>query len=296
MTDSIVRVYENLRTLSYAPFYLAAEHELFSRHGVNVDIQTSASTTETAAGLLAGRVDVSWGGPMRVMKHHDEDPHCPLVCFCKVVGPEPFSLVGRYRNNAFKFSQLQGLRVGAVTDVPTPWLLLQEDLRREGIDPQNIDRGASGLMNENVRALADSQLDVIQVMEPFTGAALAAGGYLWHRFSARGDVAFTSFYTTREFIQTRPEACRAMSAALQQALELVQAAPIEDLTGTLISYFPDYAPRAIAAGIARYRIAGIWQHGTSLLPAEFVRLKLALLSGGFIARDVPYHDAVATLE
>ena len=42
-------------------------------------------------------VDVSWGGPMRVMMHHDADPRCPLVCFGQVVARDPFLLVGRTR-------------------------------------------------------------------------------------------------------------------------------------------------------------------------------------------------------
>ena len=46
-------------------------------------------------GLMAGRVDVSWGGPMRVMMHHNEDPACPLICFGQVVSRDPFMLIGR---------------------------------------------------------------------------------------------------------------------------------------------------------------------------------------------------------
>lgn len=40
-------------------------------------------------------MDVPWGGPTRVMMHHDADPRCPLVCFAQVVARDPFLLVGR---------------------------------------------------------------------------------------------------------------------------------------------------------------------------------------------------------
>ena len=42
-------------------------------------------------------IDITWGGPMRVMKARDQDPHSPLVCFCEVVARDPFFLVGQER-------------------------------------------------------------------------------------------------------------------------------------------------------------------------------------------------------
>ena len=79
----MLHLYENLRTISYAPFYIAETLTLFETHGVEVEMTLSASPKETALGLLEGRMDVAFGGPMRVMMHHDQDPTCPLVCFCK---------------------------------------------------------------------------------------------------------------------------------------------------------------------------------------------------------------------
>jgi NitT/TauT family transport system substrate-binding protein len=69
----------------------------------------SPSTARTATALLDGKVDVSWGGPMRVMMHHDADPRCPLVCFGQVVARDPFLLVGRARNASFSWRDLAGL-------------------------------------------------------------------------------------------------------------------------------------------------------------------------------------------
>ncbi len=123
----------------------------------------------------------------------NEDPDCPLICFCKVVGPEPFSLVGREAIDRFDFHALRDRRIGVVTEVPTPWLTLQEDLRRSGINPQALDQGPARTMADNVVALANRDVDVIQVMEPYTEATIQAGGHLWHAFAWRGDVVFTSF-------------------------------------------------------------------------------------------------------
>jgi len=70
MTNTI-KVYENLRGVVYTPFYLAVADREWEQLGIDVQVQKSPATSETAIGLMAGRVDVSWGGPMRVMMHHD---------------------------------------------------------------------------------------------------------------------------------------------------------------------------------------------------------------------------------
>ena len=49
----------NLRSVAYAPFYLAIAADEFEAAGVNAEFITSPHPSETAAGLLAGRMDVS---------------------------------------------------------------------------------------------------------------------------------------------------------------------------------------------------------------------------------------------
>ena len=80
---------ENMRAVPYVPFYLALAGGLLGSEGLDVRHVVSPSTSRTATALLDGSVDVSWGGPMRVMMHHDADPRCPLVCFGQVVGARP---------------------------------------------------------------------------------------------------------------------------------------------------------------------------------------------------------------
>src|SRR3546814_10293810 len=83
---------------------------------------------------------------MRVMLHHDADHDCPLVCFGQVVSGEPFVLVGRTPKPDFRFADLAhsadrpGPRIGVAVDVPTPWMTMQDDLRRAGIDPASLNR------------------------------------------------------------------------------------------------------------------------------------------------------------
>ena len=288
-----VRVYENLRGVVYTPFYLATVDGDWRALGLDVEVIKSPATSETAIGLMAGRVDVSWGGPMRVMMHHNEDPACPLMCFGQVVSRDPFMLIGREPMPDFRFSDLAGKRIAVAADVPTPWLTFQDDLQRVGIDPASLIRVEDRPMAENAARLEAGEIDVMHVFEPYASQAVADGyGHIWHRFAVRGDVAFTTFYATRAYLDDHPAVCEKLVTGIGHALTRMYAMPIAELTEKVSPYFPGLDPAVLAAAIDGYRAAELWARETSLPPTAIVRLKAALLSGGFLDRDMPY-DAIA---
>jgi NitT/TauT family transport system substrate-binding protein len=292
MTDPII-LYENLRTVAYTPFYLAIQRGDWAREGIDVEVRLSPIPTETAEGLLAGRADVSWGGPMRVMMHHDRDPDCPLVCFGQVVARDPFILIGARPNRRFRFRDLANKRIAVACEVPTPWLCFQDDLRRAGVDPSKINRAADAPMAENLKRLAADEVDVVQVFEPYAAQAEIEGiGHIWHRFAERGDLGYTSFYTTRRFLTERREICEALVRGIHRAVTALYAEPVEAVADAVAGFFPELPRDVLIRAIAGYRNSGLWARNPALPVTAVVALKAALLSGGLIQRDIPYDRIV----
>src|ERR1043166_50939 len=112
-----VKLSENFRAVFYAPFYATHALGFYSSEGVEVELLNSPAPATAGAGLLDGSIDISWGGPMRVMKALDDDPRSPLVCFCEVAARGPFFLVGKGDRSAFRLADLPGLKVGTVSEV-----------------------------------------------------------------------------------------------------------------------------------------------------------------------------------
>jgi NitT/TauT family transport system substrate-binding protein len=279
--------------LFYAPFYCATALGAFEQEGLDVTLERSASPAEAARGVLAGSADVAWGGPMRLMSHHDRDPGCGLVGFGEVVTRDPFYLVGRAPNPEFRFADLLTRRLGSVSEVPTPWLCLQDDLRRAGIDPKGLDRVGDRSMADNLASLESGALDVIQIFEPFVELAVRGGiGHIWYAASRRGPTSYTCFYGKSTTLEARPELPLAMTRAILRTLNWFHDQSSETIAETIGDYFPDLETAALVNAIARYRSHGIWGRDPLLPPVGFVRLKGALLSGGFIARDVPFEACV----
>ncbi|MET0680594.1 MAG: ABC transporter substrate-binding protein [Burkholderiales bacterium] len=284
---------ENMRAVPYVPFYLALAGDYWRSEGLNVRHVVSPSTSRTATGLLDGSVDVSWGGPMRVMMHHDADPGCPLVCFAQVVARDPFLLVGRGRKPVFRWRDLAGLRVAPAGDVPTPWMTFQDDLQRAGLDPAAIAGRRVRPMADNVRAFLRGTVDVIQVFEPHADRLVSEGrGHVWHRFSERGDVVYTTFYSTRRFTRARREACRRLVRGIARAQAALFAATPRAVADAVAPFLPELSRDALTRIVGAYRASGLWARTPELPPAPYLRLKAALVSGGLIHSDPAYGKVV----
>jgi NitT/TauT family transport system substrate-binding protein len=288
-----ITLYEPLRGVFYTPFYCAVALDAFGQEGVSVTLKRPTFPEEAALDVLSGVVDITWGGPMRLMNHHDRDPDCGLVGFCEVVTRDPFYLVGREPNRSFRFADLITMRLGSVSEVPTPWLCLQDDLRRAGIDPGTLDRVEDQSMADNLAALESGALNVVQVFEPYVEQAVRGGiGHIWYAASSRGPTSYTCFYGKSSTLQARPELPLAMTRAMLRTLKWFHVQSSETIAGTIQGYFPDLEPVVLASAIKRYRCHGLWGSDPVLPPVGFVRLKCSLLSGGFITRDVPFDACV----
>ncbi len=284
---------ENMRAVPYVPFYLALAGGYWRSEGLDIRHVLSPSTSRTATALLEGSVDVSWGGPMRVMMHHDADPACPLVCFAQVVARDPFLLVGRARKRVFQWRDLVGLRVAPAGDVPTPWMTFQDDLQRAGLDPAAIARNRVRPMARNLEAYRRGTLDVVQVFEPYADALVSQGrGHVWHRFSERGDIAYTTFYAPRRFTRARREACRRLVRGIARAQAALFAATPAELADAVAAFLPKLSRAALARMVESYRANGLWAKTPDLPATAYLRLKAALVSGGLIRRDPPYERVV----
>jgi NitT/TauT family transport system substrate-binding protein len=287
-----IKLAENFRAVFYAPFYAAKALGFYAREGVDVELISSSGPGDGVAGLLDGTVDITWGGPMRVMKAGDQQAASPLACFCEVVARDPFYLVGKAHRAPFQLADLPALRFAAVSEVPTPWMCLQQDLRERGIDPTKLDRG-TGSMADNVAALRSGKLDVVQMFEPYVSMALAQGaGDILYTASARGPTVYTTFIATRSGIERHRAAFAGMIRATQHMQTWLAEHSAEELAEVSAPFFPDVARDLLVSSLRRYRDAGIWARTTEVSRAGFTRLAESLLSGGYISRMPSYEDCV----
>jgi len=291
-----IRLMENFRAVFYAPYYATIALGFYKREGVDVELLTSDAPGDAVPKLIDGSIDLTWGGPMRVMKAHDKDSRSPLVNFCEVVSRDPFFLIGLCTQRPFCLADLQHLRFAPVSEVPTPWMCLQQDLRDQGVDPRRLSRFSDRPMTRNYHAMQAGDVDVIQAFEPFVSIAERdRAGEVLYAASTRGPTAYTAFISTRAACATYRDEFAAMARATGRMLAWLYDNPPQELARVVERFFPELRKEVLVASLRRYRDAGLWSRETRMNPQGFARLAQSLQSGGFITGMPRYEECVEPL-
>jgi NitT/TauT family transport system substrate-binding protein len=284
---------ESLRAVFYAPFYVALAQDAFATAGVEVRFASAPRPGDAAKRLFDGTVDVCWGGPMRVMETYQQMPGCDIVSFAEVVTRDPFFLLGRGARPDFRLTDLVSLRLATVSEVPTPWMCLQQDLRDAGLDPNRIDRVADRTMAENAAALRAGTVDAIQVFEPIPSMLIAEGAaQVWYAAATRGPTSYTTFYARRGLLRDRRDELTRMVRAIHRTQRWVARASGAEIAAAIAGYFADVPAPILADACSRYKTLGIWSDTPVLPRAGYDRLHQSLVSGGFVDPGTPFEVGV----
>ena len=288
-----ITLIENFRAVFYTPFYASFALKAYEAEQVEVQRVMSERPAETMQAVLRGEGDVAWGGPIRLLKGDNKRTEGGLAIFCDVVGRDPFFLLGREPNSTYQPRDLLGKKMAAVSEVPTPWLCLQHDLRAADLDPADIDRTPERTMPENVEALRAGEVDVIQCFQPYVEQVLAEQlGHIWYAASDRGPTAYTAMYAPQSLLDDKPDEFLRMTRAVYRTQAWIASHEAVDLAELVADFFPDVPLVRLTSALARYKQLGLWNQ-TPIMPQEgFEWLKAACLSGGFIDRDVAFEQCV----
>jgi NitT/TauT family transport system substrate-binding protein len=285
-------VNENFRAVFYAPFYALRALDFAAREGLTIEWLPGERPGGTIGAVKAGQIDAMWGGPMRVLEDRDRPAdETSLLCFAEVVGRDPFYIVGKARPG-FQLKDLAPMRLGIVSEVPTPWYCLRADLEDAGLDSAKMRLNHALTMPQQLEALAAGELDAAQMFEPYASRALAAGNAILYAASSRGPCVYTTFLTSSAAAAKKRAELAALTRATQAMLDWVASEGPAELARVAAPFFPDVPQDVLRAALARYHAAGLWSRTTKVSQAGFERLAHSMHSGGFTKRRAGYAECV----
>jgi NitT/TauT family transport system substrate-binding protein len=288
----VITLQESLRAPFYAPFYATLSRGAFANEGVEVQFVSSPTPDKALDALINGTADIGWGGPMRVNAGYRDVPGADFKCFAEVVTKDPFFLVTRDAKPPFNPADLMGLTLASVSEVPTPWLCLQHDIRLAGFDPDRICRIAGRTMAQNDAALRAGEVDVVQLFQPYVEELVEDGFHIWYAAADRGLCSYTTFYCRDVVMQAKRSEFAAMVRALHHTMQWVHQVDAAALADAIAPYFPTVPTHRLTAITSRYKALGIWGTSPVLPRAGYQRLLDSMVSAGFVNPGVPYEIAV----
>ena len=148
-------------------------------------------------------------------------------------------------------------------------------------------------MAENVAALRAGEVDVIQLFEPYVQALVEEGiGHVWYAAASRGPTSYTSFNTTRSFLNREPQTVLRVTRAMCRTLKWIAAHDGRALAESIASYFPEVPVARLAGCCDRYRSVGLWNRTPVLQRSGLEWLRDAMLAAGAIRTRFTYEDCV----
>jgi len=294
-----IRYNEVVRSILYAPAYVAIAKGYFTEAGLDVTMATAQGGDKSMAALLSGGADIALMGPETAVYVLNSDSPAKARIFCGLTATDGFMLVGREKVDKFDWKALKGKEILGFRPGSTPLLFLEAALRKNGLDPQTDVK-----LNNNVGIPArvgswlDGQNQYAIFIEP-DASQLELDGKA-HFLASIGETVgfadYTSFMATDKYIHDNPAAVQSWTDAVLKGMKWTASAPAEEIAGVLQQFFPGVNAKALVGAAQRYQRLKIWKSTPVIEPAAIEKFQDILVQGHVLdqAKRVKFADLVLT--
>ncbi len=294
-----VRYNEVVRSLLYAPAYVAITKGYFKDAGLDVTLTTANGGDKSMAALISDSADIALIGPETAIYVLNSDSSTKARIFCGLTSTDGFMLVGRTKVDKFDWNTLKGKEVLAFRPGSTPLLFLEEAMRLNGINPEtDVKLSNNVAIPARVGSWLAGQNQYAIFIEP-DASQLELDGKAYFLASIGGTVGFadyTSFMATDKYINDNPAIIQSWTDAIYRAQKWTAAASSTEIVTALADFFPGVNPKALAAAAERYQKLKIWKTSPAIEPQAIDKFEDILVHGHVLDADkrVKFQDLVRT--
>lgn len=294
-----VRYNEVVRSLLYAPAYVAITKNYFKDVGLDVVMSTANGGDKSMAALLSDGADIALMGPEAAIYVLNSDSTTKARIFCGLTSTDGFMLVGRDKVTKFDWSMLKGKDILGFRPGSTPLLFLEEAMRMNGVNPDTDVK-----LNNNVAIparygswLAGQNQYAIFIEPDASQLELDGKAYFLASVGATtGFADYTCFMATDRYLKTNPTVVQNWTDAIYRAQKWTAAASAADIVAAIAAFFPGVNPKALTAAAERYQKLKIWKDTPVIEPKPIDRFQDILIHGHVLdqAKRVKFTDLVRT--
>ena len=294
-----VRYNEVVRSMLYAPAYVAIAKGYFDELGLDVTLATAQGGDKSVAVMLSNQADIALIGPESAIYVQSSDSPVKIPIFCGLTSTDGFMLIGREKVDKFDWKTLKGKEILGFRPGSTPLLFLEAALRQNGLDPQtdvklmnNVGipaRVGSWLAGQNQYAIF-IEPDASQLELDGKGHFLASIG------ETVGFADYTTFMATDKYIRENKETLQNWTNGIAKGMAWTAQALIPDLVSAIGQFFPGVKPEVLAHAAERYRRLKIWKSSPVIAPAAMEKFQDILVQGHVLESNkrVKFADLVVT--
>ena len=247
---------EVVRSVFYAPMYVAINEGFFEEEGLAIDLSTGQGADKTMQQLLSGNVDIGFSGPEQVVYIYNQGREDYPVVFGQLTQRDGSFLVGREEEENFDWSSLKGKEIIGGRPGGIPEMALEYVLKQNGLNPENDVKMVTNVdFTATAGAFKSGIGDYVALFEP-TATMLekdGAGNIVSSIGNEAGNISYTCFYTTKSYMDENPEIIQKFTNAIYKGQQWVQQHTSEEVADSIISFFPGTDKEVIVKVIDNYK-------------------------------------------
>lgn len=292
-----IKLGEVMRSVFYAPQYVAIEEGFFEEEGLDVELQTTWGGDKTMTALLSDGVDVALVGAETSMYVYAQDSKDFAINFAQLTQTDGTFLVAKEPHSDFAWSDLEdstflGQRKGGM-----PQMVGEFVLKKHDIDPHEDLNLLQNIDFANIPgAFVSGDSDYVQLFEPTASVFEKEGkGHVVASFGEEsGKVPYTVFMAKESFIDDNEETVKQFTRAIYKAQQWVEDHHAEDIAKVIAPYFEDTDLEILTASMERYKEQESFATDPLLSEEEWNNLQEIMDEAGELPSDVPYDQLVNT--
>lgn len=288
-----VRYSEVIRSIFYAPQYVAMAKGFFTKEGLNVQMVTSEGSNKGAAALLSGSADIALVGPETSVYIYNQHGSQTLKVFYQLTNTDGSFLMSRKKIPNFTWQDVAGKSIISWRPGSDPQMVLAHVLKSNHVSGTNVITNIAP--QAMVGAFESGKAPFIQVYEP-VASDLAASGKAYYDMSigqAVGNYPETAFEATASYIKNHPQVIQDWSNAVYQATQWIGSHTPNQVAAAIASYFPGTSQSLIADSVKKYEELKTWSSPV-LIPKQLDTLQTILIESGTekASQKISYNDVV----
>jgi NitT/TauT family transport system substrate-binding protein len=290
-----VKFSEVIRSIFYAPHYIAMKKGFFEEEGLNVDMNTAQGSDKGAAALIAGSADISLIGPETAIYIYNQKGDKTLKIFHQLTMKDGSFLLSRTKMDAFKWSDLEGKTILGWRPGSAPQMVTNSKLSKEKVKADVITNIAAPAM---AGAFVSGKADFIQVYEPVASTLLKEGKayYVESLGEAFGPYPETSYVATSDYVKKNPETIQKFVNAVSKGTKWLTTATNDEIAEALMPFFEGTPKDVIISSIERYKKQDTWPAVPELTAENFETLQKTLIENGVLKAEQKVADINAIVD
>lgn len=294
--NNVIRLCEVTHSVFYAPLYVAINEGYFAQQGLEIELSNGGGADKVMTAVLSNQADIGLCGPEAVIYVYNEGRSDYPQVIGQLTRLDGSFIIGRTAETfdwatSFRGKEIIGGRKGGV-----PAMALEYCLKQNGYTI-----GQDVIVNYDVQydlitaAFEGGVGDYCTMFEPAASTFQAAGkGYSLASVGQEcGELPYTAFCATKDYLGKNEAKVKKFLAALQKGVEFVASKTPAQIADSVSPSFTGVDKQLLATAVQNYlSIGAISVQDLVLSKQSFEHLQDVIIDAGVMTKRADFDKVV----